>query len=328
MATDALVPRVRVVRDHKVVREVQLTGPLSIGRLPDNDIVLDDELVSGHHGRIEPAQGGWQYVDLGSTNGSVVAAGPTLHKGESSGLADGVQILLGATVLDVRMEVGSTILMRDERRAASPRPASSDDTRRGPPPGRPRVLIVTGERRVTVELHGSPATLGRLLRCDVTVEDASVSGRHAELAYENGAWLLRDLASTNGTRLGLHRVVHARSVASGAHIILGNVDLLFVVDDGTGPDPLATLDMLQRDKRLSAAQVREAREQLDAGGEQLCEILVRRGWLSPGEWSEAASESDVAPRPAGGRRAWLLAAGLAALALLGWLAVIALTSAR
>jgi pSer/pThr/pTyr-binding forkhead associated (FHA) protein len=254
-------------------------------------------------------------VDLGSTNGSVVAAGPTLREHEAYELADGVQILLGATVLDVRMDAGSTILLRDERRAGSTRGVeAAGETGRGPPPGRPRVLVAEKNRCTAVELRTQHATLGRLARCDVTVEDASVSGRHAELAYEHGQWLLRDLASTNGTRLGIHRVVHARPVTSGAHIILGNVDLLFVVDDGTGPDPGVTLDMLQRDKRLTSAQVREAREALAGGQEQLCEILVRRGWLSPGEWSEAAGESDVAPRPAPPRWLWPT---LGALVLLG-----------
>jgi len=39
----------------RVVREVRVTDALRIGRLPDNDLVIDDELVSGYHGRIERA---------------------------------------------------------------------------------------------------------------------------------------------------------------------------------------------------------------------------------------------------------------------------------
>jgi pSer/pThr/pTyr-binding forkhead associated (FHA) protein len=320
MATELLVPRVRVVRDHRVLQEVQLIGTLRIGRLPDNDLVLDDDLVSGHHGRIEPSHGGWQYVDLGSTNGSVVAAGPTLREDERYDLADGVQILVGATVLDVRMDVGSTIVLRDEKRAGAQRPApAAGEPGRGPPPGRPRVLIALRDRRTVVALRSTRVTLGRLPRCDVTVEDPSVSARHAELSREGGEWLLRDLASTNGTRLGIHRVVHARPVRNGAHIILGNVDLLFVVDGEEGPDADVVLDELHRDRRLSAAQVREAHEALAAGGEQLCEILVRRGWLSPGEWSEAAGGSGVAPRLGRRRPAWWVLAALAALGAAAWL---------
>src|SRR5262245_21222387 len=96
-------PSVRVIHEHRVLDELPLTGTLAIGRLPDNDLVIDDELVSGHHGRIERTDAGWRYTDLGSTNGSIVAAGPTLRRGESTLLREDSQILLGATVLEFRV---------------------------------------------------------------------------------------------------------------------------------------------------------------------------------------------------------------------------------
>jgi predicted component of type VI protein secretion system len=93
-----------VIKDHRLVREVRVTGALRIGRQPDNDLVIDDELVSGYHGRIERVGPGWRYTDLGSTNGSIVSAGPTLYAQQSLPLVEDVQILLGKTVLDVRVQ--------------------------------------------------------------------------------------------------------------------------------------------------------------------------------------------------------------------------------
>lgn len=95
-------PRLRVIVGHRVQREVDLDGPVTVGRRPDNDVVLKDDAVSGHHGRIEPADEGWRYVDLGSMNGSLVAAGPRLGRGEAIELDDLTQILIGHTVLEFR----------------------------------------------------------------------------------------------------------------------------------------------------------------------------------------------------------------------------------
>ena len=50
-----------------------LAGNLRIGRAPDNDLVLDDLLVSRHHAELrKKADGGYEITDLGSQNGTFV----------------------------------------------------------------------------------------------------------------------------------------------------------------------------------------------------------------------------------------------------------------
>lgn len=46
------------------------TAVLTIGRAPDNVIVLNDVKASGHHAEIRPTAQGYVVVDLGSTNGT------------------------------------------------------------------------------------------------------------------------------------------------------------------------------------------------------------------------------------------------------------------
>ena len=43
---------------------------ITIGRLPDNDVVIPLDMVSGHHARLERDGSGVFLVDLGSSNGT------------------------------------------------------------------------------------------------------------------------------------------------------------------------------------------------------------------------------------------------------------------
>ena len=77
-----------------------LSSVLAIGRLEDNDIVIDDDsFISSHHARIEIRPDGAWVVDLGSTNGSFVN-GQRLT-GERS-VRKGDRIQVGSTVLEMR----------------------------------------------------------------------------------------------------------------------------------------------------------------------------------------------------------------------------------
>jgi len=51
---------------------VRKTSSFSIGRLPDNDIVIENDAVSGKHARIVPNDHEYYIEDLKSTNGTFV----------------------------------------------------------------------------------------------------------------------------------------------------------------------------------------------------------------------------------------------------------------
>src|SRR5438105_10736338 len=57
--------------NEQVLKEIPLEAPhLTIGRKPDNDLVIDNPAVSGHHARIVKEEGAFFIEDLGSTNGT------------------------------------------------------------------------------------------------------------------------------------------------------------------------------------------------------------------------------------------------------------------
>jgi len=78
-----------------------------------------------------------------------------------------------------------------------------------------------------VPIEGQGFTIGRRPGHALQILDNSVSGRHAEIIVDEHGALLRDLGSTNGTRLGGERVIEARLV-NGARIHFGNVELVFL----------------------------------------------------------------------------------------------------
>ncbi|MFI9401959.1 BTAD domain-containing putative transcriptional regulator [Nocardia sp. NPDC052316] len=80
--------------DGRVVSIAQ--GGLRIGRMTDNDLVLDDPKASRYHAHIMPSRAGLLIKDLHSANGVFVNDDP-IENGAL--LADGDQIRIGATML-------------------------------------------------------------------------------------------------------------------------------------------------------------------------------------------------------------------------------------
>ena len=70
-----------------------------------------------------------------------------------------------------------------------------------------------------IVLARSPLILGRRESCDVCLQFPNVSGKHCEMLFKDGLWILRDLDSKNGTKVngmrldsGARKVVHTGDV--------------------------------------------------------------------------------------------------------------------
>ena len=67
---------------------------LTVGRLPDNTLQIDDASVSSHHATLTLADGDYVYRDIGSTNGSRLN-GKTLQPDTDHRLQNGDSLMLG-----------------------------------------------------------------------------------------------------------------------------------------------------------------------------------------------------------------------------------------
>lgn len=111
---------------------------ITMGRAPDNVLVLDDKAASRHHAEIRRSGGGWILADLGSSNGTWVDGGKigTLE------LSNGVVFLIGNTRLSFveeswdgrTMQVNMEEIAEDEVKESAPAVEAPAYGTPGPPP--------------------------------------------------------------------------------------------------------------------------------------------------------------------------------------------------
>ena len=80
-------------------RIVLAPTPLTIGRTPDNQLVVSDPKASSHHAEIRPTGQGFSIIDLGSTNGTFVN-NQRIDPNIPRSLTSGDRIRIGDTVFN------------------------------------------------------------------------------------------------------------------------------------------------------------------------------------------------------------------------------------
>lgn len=77
-----------------------------------------------------------------------------------------------------------------------------------------------------------PTSLGRDPNCSVPLHDFGVSRKHAVITPQpNGEFVLRDLQSTNGTRINGVPITESQILKSGEKIFIGDTVLRFAIAD-------------------------------------------------------------------------------------------------
>lgn len=103
-----------------------------------------------------------------------------------------------------------------------------DARRLEPEPVAPSRAVLAGAGRRTV-LSGGRVLIGRSKDCEITLDDANVSRRHAELRPKGDSWMVADLGSTNGIKVNRQRVDQA-VLRHGDQITVGLTELDFELE--------------------------------------------------------------------------------------------------
>ncbi len=178
---------------------------VSIGRDPENDIVIGDDTVSRKHAVLLYKNGKFTLRDLDSSNGTYVND----EKITEAVISNGDMIRFGQATFKFQL----------------PRSAGSGQRTAGSIEVKP-VAWLTGEKGVKHPLRLGKNTIGREEDNTIVLGDAAVSRHHAVLYVEKNAFTIQDLGSSNGTfvngeRMGAGRV----RIKPGDSVRFGNQGL-------------------------------------------------------------------------------------------------------
>ena len=208
--------------------EIASGETLTVGRDPANRLPFPDaQGVSRRHCRIGPregGEGGYEMVDLGSTNKTRVNG----HVVDSRVLVHG----------DV-IEAGSVRLRFED----------PEEAKRQEQLGKEGVCFlewIAGDRRgQRVPLQKPRTRIGRRDTNEIVLEDRMVSGHHAEIDRDLNGYTVRDLGSTNGTLVNGAPVTEAL-LTHGIRLRIGNSR--FVFKDPAMQDVEVELSHLEEDE--------------------------------------------------------------------------------
>ena len=192
---------------------------LSIGRAADNDIVIDQEMVSSHHAQIIVTDDRYLIKDLDSTNGTGIGSPRNVTDEAELNRTD-------------RVFFGSHSV------------AASDLLKTIPPVTRHPVTMVgqsSGEipietfstssgKKSAISFSGQTMTFGRSPECHQVLDFPMISWEHATMTRSGSSITVKDLDSTNGTFVNGRAIIGATEVTEGDTISLGSFSFVLTAD--------------------------------------------------------------------------------------------------
>lgn len=244
-------------------------GRITIGRDPGNDVVLDDDSISGFHAQILIENNTAELIDLGSTNGTCIDGEPIVGR---QPLAAWQKLRFGSVEAEVQDPSGRrptttmSAITDDNVEAAR----ASDSTTKAAagqktvPVGKKRGTLhrrgASEEFPESIDLHDS-LTVGRDAACELHLTSTMVSSRHARIVWRQDHVYVEDLGSTNGTWVNGKRV-QSTSIASGDRVAFDEIEYVFKPVEAPGRTGTTVNPAV--DARPGGTTVRPA---IDSGGD-------------------------------------------------------------
>ena len=232
-------------------RYVGVTGSsLTIGRDATNDLIIDEPSVSDFHAEVMSGPEGLAVVDLLSATGTFVNDQRVGHRQR---LQAWDVLRLGTVELEVN----------------------------DPSVHRPRDWALRAQSELLAGQYltiGGVTVIGRGSDCDLTIDDATLSRRHAELSIDHGRLRVRDLGSANGTSVNGERITE-RELNHGDELRFGAKAFVVVAPEASS----ALTDDVTR-VQGAGGDVADAKTELLTGQYPKARLVDRSGLLGE-DWT-------------------------------------------
>ncbi len=212
-------------------------GATSIGRAPENDVVIDDDGVSRQHAEITFADGQYQLTDVGSAGGTIV----------EGSTAEATMVLDSGSEL----KVGETeVVFMQGQSPAAPSPtaptgsggAAATMIMQQPQEKLTAWLAVTSgpAKGQTSQINVGETRIGRGDDNHLRVNDGGVSRQHAVLIANEKGMTLLDLGSATGTTVN-GQELSGSELTTTSVVTVGETDLMLVsVQQSENNTPIPT----------------------------------------------------------------------------------------
>jgi pSer/pThr/pTyr-binding forkhead associated (FHA) protein len=213
-----------ILRSSEGDQEFPIEGDeVTIGR-QGCTITIDDTKSSRKHCLVRFQAGGFMLEDLNSSNGTQLNGASVAKRA----LMGGDVITIGRTEIAFQLDVGEEDM-------------SGSDVGGGGATGEESCLLIPDDGGMPIPIVGT-VSIGRAPGNTLVIDDTKASSKHCEVFVEGGVGMIRDLDSSNGTRVDGQKITET-PLRQGAKIVIGKT--AFIFKNPTLPDDMGESDMLE-----------------------------------------------------------------------------------
>ncbi len=243
-----------------------------MGRDPSADFQIPLSTISRQHARIFEDDSVYVIQDLGSTHGTIVNGKP-IGKNAKKVLKDGDIIELTKAKITCNIEDQPILEAApgEGTKAIAARAVEGILGRLGDARSEgPYFRVLNGAdegARITLSANLSEYSMGRSKDCEIVLNDANVSRRHALVKRDWQGFTVEDLGSKNGVIVNDHQIKKPKRLKDRDEITIGPVKLVFIDPDADLLSALKDVPGFQLEESQELDEVEEEASMMGAPGD-------------------------------------------------------------